>query len=210
MKAPRPDEILARSFSIIESEVGAHSFGPLEWPIVRRIIHAAGDVELARLVSFSPGAAAAGVKAFQEGMAIVTDVRMAAAGVQGPLREALGIELHCFLDAPEVPGEAEVRGLTRCACAMERAVAELPEAVYVVGNAPTALSALCAAVRGGVARPRLVIAMPVGFVGVVESKEEALALSVPVIAVRGRRGGSAVAAAAVNALLLLARGEGTP
>ena len=78
----------------------------------------------------------------------------------------------------------------------------------MVGNAPTALSALCAAVRRGAARPRLVVAMPVGFVGVVESKEEALALPVPVIAVRGRRGGSSVAAAAVNALLLLAR-EGT-
>jgi precorrin-8X/cobalt-precorrin-8 methylmutase len=93
---------------------------------------------------------------------------------------------------------------------MEHAVATLPEAVYVIGNAPTALGVLCAAVRRGAARPRLVIAMPVGFVGVIESKEEALALPVPVVAVRGRRGGSAVAAAAVNALLLLAREEGVP
>jgi precorrin-8X/cobalt-precorrin-8 methylmutase len=205
----RPDDILAESFRVIEAEFGPHPFGLLEWPVVRRMIHACGDMELGRLVHFTPGAAAAGVRAFQDGAPIVTDVRMVAAGIQAPLREALGVGLHCFLDAPEVSRTAESRGLTRCAYAMEQAVASLPEAVYVVGNAPTALTTLCAAVRRGTARPRLVFAMPVGFVGVLESKEEALALPVPVIAVRGRRGGSAVAAAAVNALLLLSR-EGTP
>lgn len=210
----RGDEILAESFRIIEAETGPHSFGPQEWPVVRRIIHASGDLEMSRLVSFSPGAAAAGVEAFQQGVPIVTDVRMVAAGIQAPLRESLGVGLHCFLDAAEVSRRAgsvnDRSGTTRCASAMQHALATLPEAVYVVGNAPTALSVLCAAVRRGVARPRLVIAMPVGFVGVIESKEEAVALPMPVIAVRGRRGGSAVAAAAVNALLLLARGEGTP
>jgi precorrin-8X/cobalt-precorrin-8 methylmutase len=205
----RAEEILAESFRIIDAEIGQHPFDTLQWPVVRRVIHASGDLELANLVHFSPGAAASAVCAFHSATPIVTDVRMVAAGIQAPLREALGIALHCFLDDPGVPGEAEARGVTRCARAMERAVATLPEAVYVVGNAPTALSALCAAVRRGAARPRLVIAMPVGFVGVLESKEEALALPVPVVAVRGRRGGSAVAAAAVNALLLLAR-EGAP
>ncbi len=203
MRAVHPDDILTESFRIIEAEVGVHSFGPLEWPIVRRMIHASGDLELGRLVCFSPGAAAAGVQAFREGVPIVTDVRMLAVGIQAPVREALGVGLHCFLDAPEV--SREVPGLTRCARAMEQAVATLPEAIFVVGNAPTALSALGAAVRRGAARPRLILAMPVGFVGVIESKEEALALPVPIMAVRGRRGGSAVAAAAVNALLLLAR-----
>jgi precorrin-8X/cobalt-precorrin-8 methylmutase len=208
MENLRPDEIIAKSFRIIDAEVGVHGFGPRGWPVVRRMIHASGDLELARLVHFSPGAADAGVQAFQEGMPIVTDVRMVAAGIQGPLREALGVALHCSLDAPEATLEAPARGLTRCACAMEHAITTWPDAVYVVGNAPTALLVLCAAIRQGAARPRLVIAMPVGFVGVIESKEEALALPVPVIAVRGRRGGSALAAAAVNALLLLAREEG--
>src|SRR5258707_10148684 len=95
----RPDEILAESFRIIDAEVGTHNFGPLEWPVVRRMIHASGDLELAHLVYFSPGAAAAGVQAFQERVPIVTDVRMVATGIQGPLREALGVGLHCFLDA---------------------------------------------------------------------------------------------------------------
>jgi precorrin-8X/cobalt-precorrin-8 methylmutase len=205
MKAVPPDAILAESYRIIEAEIGPHPFGQLEWPVVRRMIHASGDLELSRLVCFSPGAAEAGVRAFQEGVPIVTDVRMVAAGIQMPLREALGVELHCFLDAPEVAHAAEASGMTRCACAMGLAVKALPEAVYVIGNAPTALSALSASVRRGEARPRLIVAMPVGFVGVLESKAETLALPVPVIAVRGRRGGSAVAAAAVNALLILAR-----
>jgi precorrin-8X/cobalt-precorrin-8 methylmutase len=210
MKGVLPADILAESFRVIDAEVGAHGLGPMEWPVVRRMIHASGDLEMIHLVSFSPGAVEAGVRALQEGVPIVTDVRMVATGVLQPLREALGVGLHCFLDVPELAGLAEARGLTRCACAMEFAIAKFPEAVYVIGNAPTALSALCAAVRSGAARPHLVIAMPVGFVGVIESKEEALALPTPVLAVRGRRGGSAVAAAAVNALLVLAREGGRP
>ena len=204
-----PDDILAESFRIIDAEVGEHAFSVLEWPIVRRMIHASGDIELARHVFFSPGAAAAGVQAFQQGTPIVTDVRMVAAGIQPALRSALNVDLHCFLDDPGIGAEARARGTTRCACAMERAIASLPEAIYVVGNAPTALVALTAAVRKGIARPSLIVAIPVGFVGVVESKNEAMTLAVPVIAVRGRRGGSAVAAGTVNALLLLAR-EGMP
>jgi precorrin-8X/cobalt-precorrin-8 methylmutase len=202
-----PDEILAESFRIIDAEAGAHLFDAFEWPIVRRMIHASGDVGLRELVYFSPGAVAGGVAALREGTAVVTDVRMVAAGIQQSLREAANIAVHCFLDTPQVAPTANGDGRTRCARAMEYAIATMPEAVFVVGNAPTALSSLCAAVRRGVARPRLVLAMPVGFVGVVESKEEAMALAVPVIAVRGRRGGSAVAAAALNALLVLAQQE---
>ena len=92
---------------------------------------------------------------------------------------------------------------------MEKAIAAVGDAIYVVGNAPTALRALSGAVRRGAVRPRLIVALPVGFVDVAQSKGEALALDVPVLAVRGRKGGSAMAAAAVNALLLLAR-EGPP
>jgi precorrin-3B C17-methyltransferase len=213
-------DILAESFRLIEQEIGTHGFGPLEWPIVRRMIHASGDVELSNFVRFSAGAAQAGVEAFRAGTAIVADVRMVAAGIKETCRRRLGVDLHCFLEQNagcigDPSPEANVRGsgvalapapsnLTRCARAIEQAVAAFPDAVYVIGSAPTALAALCAAVRQGRARPRLIFAMPVGFVGASESKEEALALSVPVIAVRGRRGGSAVAAAAVNAMLLLA------
>jgi precorrin-8X/cobalt-precorrin-8 methylmutase len=209
MRAIAPDQILNESFRIIDAEVGEHHFGPLEWPVVRRMIHACGDLDLVRFVQCDKAAVTGGVQAFRAGVPIVADVRMVATGIQAPARKTLGIDVHCFLNDPQIEGEASARGMTRCACAMERAIASFPEAVYVVGSAPTALAALAAAVRRGVARPRLVVAMPVGFVGVLESKEEILALPVPVIAVRGRRGGSAVAAAAVNALLLLAL-EGAP
>ncbi len=201
----RPDDILAESFRIIEAEVGPHPFAADEWPVVRRMIHASGDLGLVRDVVFAPGAVAAGVEALRSGVPIVTDVRMVAAGVHRPSMEALGVGLHCHIDDAEIARQAEASGTTRSACAMGRAIAAVGAAVYVVGNAPTALRALSAAVRDGAVRPRLVIAMPVGFVAVTESKEEALALGVPVLSVRGRKGGSAVAAAAVNALLLLAR-----
>jgi precorrin-8X/cobalt-precorrin-8 methylmutase len=201
----RPDEILAESFRMIEAEVGAHAFDAVEWPVVRRMIHASGDLELVRDVAFGAGAVAAGVRTLREGAPVVTDVRMVAAGLHRPSLEALGVGVHCFIDDAEVCRTAETTGTTRSRCAMEKAISVVGDAVYVVGNAPTALLALCAAVREGKVRPRLVVAMPVGFVAVAESKEEALALGVPVLAVRGRKGGSAVAAAAVNALLLLAQ-----
>ena len=203
----RPDDILAESFRIIEAEVGPHSFDAQEWPVARRMIHASGDLGLVRDVAFSRGAVAAGVAALRKGTPIVTDVRMVAAGIHRPSLEALGVGLYCFIDDPDVRELAAAMGTTRSWCAMEKAIALVGEAVYVVGNAPTALLGLCAGVRQDRVRPRLVVAMPVGFVSVAESKEEALALGVPVLTVRGRKGGSAVAAAAVNALLLLAREE---
>ena len=209
MNSGRPDDILAESFRIIDAEVGEHAFDAAEWAVVRRMIHACGDVSLVRDVVFSPGAVAAGVRALREKAPLVTDVRMVAAGIHRPSLEALGVGVHCFIDDPEAARTAESRATTRSRCAMEKAIVLYPEAIFIVGNAPTALLALCEAVRRGEARPRLIVAMPVGFVAVTESKEEALTLGTPVLAVRGRKGGSAVAAAAVNALLLLAR-EGAP
>ena len=204
-----PEQIMAESFRIIDTEVGSHSFDAVEWPVVRRIIHASGDLELVRFVHFQHAAARAGVQALQAGRPIVTDVRMVASGIQQPLLEKLGITLHCFIDAPEVARLAQEQGTTRSACAMYKAVTEVGPAVYVIGNAPTALLTLCTCMRQGLVQPGLIVAMPVGFVAVVESKEQALALETPVITVRGRKGGSAVATATVNALLLMAQ-QGLP
>jgi len=202
-----PDQIMAESFRIIDAEVGTHPFYAMEWQVVRRIIHACGDLELARLAHFQRDAVRAGVRALQTGLPIVTDVRMVAAGIRKPVLQALGVTLHCFIDAPDVAHLAQETGRTRSFCAMQKAVAEVGTAVYVIGNAPTALLALSACVRQSLVTPALVVAMPVGFVSVVESKEQALALECPVITVRGRKGGSAMAAATVNALLLMAQQE---
>jgi precorrin-8X/cobalt-precorrin-8 methylmutase len=199
-----PDDIIEESFRIIDREVGSHPHTVEEWPIVRRIIHAAGDLELVRAVTFRNDAVHRGLNALKAGRPIVADVKMVCAGINRHYLEALGVGLHCFIDDPGVRGQAVAQQTTRSHCAMQTALVRFPDGIFVVGNAPTALSALCEAVRQKQARPALIVAMPVGFVGVLESKGLALTLDVPVIAVEGRKGGSAVAAAAVNALLLLA------
>jgi precorrin-8X/cobalt-precorrin-8 methylmutase len=201
------DDILAESFRIIEAEIKDHPFREHEWPVVRRMIHASGDLELIQAVHLQHDAVRAGVRALQEKTPIVTDVRMVAAGIHSQTLTTLGIALHCFIDDPTVQHLAKARGQTRSYWAMEKAITTVGEAVYVIGNAPTALFALCAGIRNGVVRPRLVVAMPVGFVSVVESKEEVMSLEIPLIAVQGRKGGSAMAAAAVNALLVMAMQE---
>jgi precorrin-8X/cobalt-precorrin-8 methylmutase len=200
----KPHEIVLESFRIIESEVGEHAFDAHEWPVVRRMIHAAGDLDLIHAVSFKRDAAREGVRALKAGVPIITDVNMVAAGVHKPSRASLGVDLHCYIEAPEVVHAAREEERTRSYCAMRKAVHDVGSAIYVVGNAPTALFALCESVDQGLVTPRLIIAMPVGFVSVVESKAQTLALDVPVITVHGRKGGSAVATAAINALLLMA------
>jgi precorrin-8X/cobalt-precorrin-8 methylmutase len=200
-----PDEITAESFRMIDAEVGPHSFDAVEWPIVQRIIHASGDVDLVHAVHFHRGAAQAAVQALRDGTPMVSDVQMVVAGIRKPALAALGVSLHCFIDAPDVAQQAQATHNTRSFHAMQKAMAEVGSGIYVIGNAPTALLALCDGVKQGRITPRLVIAMPVGFVSVVESKEQALALEVPVITIRGRKGGSAVTTATVNALLILAQ-----
>jgi precorrin-3B C17-methyltransferase len=206
----KPETILAESFRIIDECVGIHGFSPPEWTVVRRIIHATGDLDFVKLVRFHHDAIRAGVQALRDGTPLVTDVRMVATGIRQADLQALDVALHCWIDDADVAREAAAAGTTRSACAMEKAIQEVGDAIYVIGNAPTALLKLSEAVRARRCRPRLVLAMPVGFVSVVESKAEACGLDVPVIVVQGRKGGSAVAAAAVNALLQLALAEESP
>lgn len=203
-------DILAESFRIIEREVGDHPFSELQWPVVRRMIHASGDVELVRVVCFTHDIVVAAVAALRQGVPVVTDVNMVASGINKKLAQSLGVRVHCFIDDDDVQQRAGDSGQTRSYEAMTKASTEVGSAVYVVGNAPTALAALCAAVRTGRVAPPAVVALPVGFVGVGASKDEALRLPVPVLTVRGRKGGSAMAAAAVNAMLELAAQRGKP
>jgi precorrin-8X/cobalt-precorrin-8 methylmutase len=204
MTPSRPEDILAESFRIIESQVGPHAFDARQWPIVRRMIHASGDLDLIPLIRFHNDPVAAGLRALARQAPIVTDVTMVRAGIHQASAATLGVAVHCFLNDPGVENESKQLGISRSAGGLAHAMAQLKNAIYVIGNAPTALSALCAAVREERVWPALIVALPVGFVAVAESKEEALRLPVPVITVVGRKGGSALAAATVNALLLLA------
>jgi len=194
------------SFRLIERELGAHSFSLAEWQVVRRVIHATADLEFARALVFSPGAVQAGAEALRRGSAIVCDVQMVAAGLSRERLAAFGCDVACFVGDDDVALAARAANSTRAAEAMHKAerLGLLGGAVVAIGNAPTALTALARLMRDEAARPALVLGVPVGFVNAVEAKEAALALPAARIIARGRKGGSSVAAAIVNALLVLA------
>jgi precorrin-8X/cobalt-precorrin-8 methylmutase len=201
-----PQEIEQESFRRIEAAVGAHGLPTSQWAVVRRMIHASADVELLSLVRFHPQAVAAGVDALRQRRPVFTDTRMLLAGISSRLAR-LNVLALCLLDDPDVATQAKERGLTRSAAAMELAAAQLPGSIVAIGNAPTALRRLLALLAQGMAPPALIIGLPVGFVDAAESKEALLSESCPYITLVGPKGGSALAASALNALAILAEGE---
>ena len=203
-----PDDIEGRSFEIIDTLVDLEGNSPSERALIHRIVHATGDPSFASLIKWSPGALEAGARALASGAPIVTDVEMARVGISKVRAEKFGGSVHCFISDEEVRKEARERGLTRSVVAVERAAGMFPEAVFVFGNAPTALWRLLELADDGKARPALIVGVVVGFVGAAESKEALMARSdIPWISVKGNKGGSNVAAAAANALYKIAAGE---
>lgn len=197
----RPDEIERTSMKIIASEMGAWRGAPEELPIVKRVIHTTADFDFAANMRFSGGAVLSARAALKKGVSIVTDTNMAAAGINKAACARFGISVVCRMADPEVRSRAEARGVTRAVVSMEAAAEATPDAVFAIGNAPTALLRLCELIKEGRCAPSLVIGVPVGFVNVVESKERLLDADVPYITALGRKGGSTVASAIVNALL---------
>lgn len=193
-------EIYRRSFAIIRAEADLARFTPAEERIAVRIIHACGMPEVARDIVMSTGFADNARWALVAGAPILCDAKMVANGITRA-RLPAGNEIVCTLDDPSVPGLAHRLGNTRSAAAMELWRDRMAGAVVAIGNAPTSLFRLLELLDEGVPAPAAVIGLPVGFVGAMESKE-ALAADgrVPFLVVKGRRGGSAMAVAAVNAL----------
>jgi precorrin-8X/cobalt-precorrin-8 methylmutase len=156
----------------------------------------------------SPDAVAAGTRALRSGSGIVTDTNMALAGISKPRLAAYAIPAACYVADAAVAQAAAAAGVTRSIMAMRRATVAAPNGIFVIGNAPTALFELLRQVREEGLKPSLIVGLPVGFVGAAESKEELLVTAaeygIPFITNRGRKGGSNVAAAVVNALLILA------
>lgn len=192
--------ILEQSFAVIDREIGSHQFTPAEYAIVRRVIHSTADFEFKHLLRFSPGAIESAIAALQAKTPIVTDVSMVAQGITSLAQKTFGNLVIAAIDrAPKaLPGKTRTEsGLLDC-------WREFPQAVYVIGNAPTALLALCEQIAQTEIQPPIAIGAPVGFISVVESKAALADISVPQIRVEGRKGGSPVAAAIVNALLVLA------
>jgi precorrin-8X/cobalt-precorrin-8 methylmutase len=194
-------EIYRRSFAMIRSEADLGRFDPVLERIVVRMIHACGMVDLAGDVAASPAFGARAEAAVADGAPILCDTQMVASGVTRS-RLPRGNEVVCTLSDPRVPELAAELGNTRTAAAVELWGPRLAGALVVIGNAPTALFHLLDMVKRGAPPPAAIVGVPVGFVGAAESKE-ALAeqsLGLEYLVVRGRRGGSAIAAAAVNAL----------
>ena len=202
----KPADIESRSFEIITAELGDKAIDPENELVVKRVIHTSADFEYADTLVFSPHATTLGVEALKAGCSIVTDTKMAAAGINKRVLGKFGGTVHNFISDADVAAEAKERGLTRSAVCMERAAALGEPLVYAVGNAPTALVRLYEMLQAGemTCPPALIVGVPVGFVNVVESKELICELDVAHIVARGRKGGSNVAAAICNALLYLA------
>lgn len=202
-----PSEIEEESFRIIEASVDLRSKHGPDKAVIKRIIHASGDLSLIDAIAMSEGAVERGVKAIKSRCNIVTDVRMVATGISDRLAVVHNNDVLCKVDDSVVEGEAKRLNKTRSAVAMRMFADYMDDGIVAVGNAPTALFELLDMVREGFKRPALVIGTPVGFVGAAESKDALISSGLNYITVRGTRGGSAMAAAATNAILKLACGS---
>lgn len=192
--------IVEQSFAIIDREVGEHSLLPPEYAIARRVIHATADFEYLKLLRFSPDAIDSGIAAIKQGVPIVTDVTMVKQGIRNLVAKTFNNPVIAAVEQAEVAAPGKTRtetGLLKC-------WDKYPNAIYVIGNAPTALLALCQQLSDSQTLPGLIIGVPVGFVSVIESKQALAKFNVPQILIEGRKGGSPAAASILNALLILA------
>jgi precorrin-8X/cobalt-precorrin-8 methylmutase len=202
----KPGDIETESFRIIDSEAGEHGWPRAEWQIVRRVIHTSADFEYVRSMILSDAVIEKAATALKNGAGIVTDTHMALSGISKPRLVPFGCTLSCHVADSDVAILAKREGVTRSVMATRKAIKDLHNRIFVIGNAPTALFELLRLIEAGQVRPALIIGLPVGFVGAEESKN-ALAAGghgIPFITNIGRKGGSNVAAAVVNALVILA------
>ncbi|WP_281885177.1 precorrin-8X methylmutase [Paenibacillus sp. YYML68] len=199
----QPQEIEEKSFEIITEELGAHDYTPEQYKVVQRVIHASADFELGRSLVFHPDAVRAGIEAIRSGKPVIADVQMVQVGISKPRLDKFGSEVRVHISDPDVMQEAKRLNTTRAIIATRKASQE-DGAIFAIGNAPTALLELIRLVKEGQARPGLIVGVPVGFVSAAESKDELLKLDIPFITNIGRKGGSPVAVATVNAISLMA------
>ena len=199
----KPGDIEKKSFAMITELLGERTFPENQEPIIKRVIHTTADFEYADTLKIREDAVQKALEAIQGGCGIVTDTKMAAAGINKKSLGRFGGQVVCFMDDEAIAVEAAARGITRAALCMDRAATDARNRIFVIGNAPTALLRLCELLDEGKIAPSLVVGVPVGFVNVVESKELLKRRDVPYIVADGRKGGSNVAAAIVNALLYM-------
>ena len=207
MQTRKGQSIEDESMEIIEREVGSHPYNDVEWPIVRRIIHATADFDFAgeNKIVFHKDAITSGINALKNGCSIIADVNGVIGGLNKQNPKDFGNNLICNISDPDLAERAKQENKTRAQMSMRIAASEMNGGILVIGNAPTALLEVIKMIREGVTKPALVIGIPVGFVSAEESKEELQTVDVPFITNTGRKGGSSCAASIVNALFKLLR-----
>ena len=198
-----PTEIEKRSFEIIGKELKdmGITLDREQEPITKRVIHTSADFDYANTMRYSDGAIEKAKELIRNGAHIVTDTNMALSGINKKRLAEYGGQVHCFMADEDVAKEAKERQVTRATVSMERAAGLNVPVIFAIGNAPTALISLYEQMKEGKFTPEFVIGVPVGFVNVVAAKELFLKSDVPYIINEGRKGGSNIAAAIVNAIL---------
>lgn len=198
-----PTEIEKRSFEIIGKELQdmGITLDREQEPITKRVIHTSADFDYANTMRYSDGAIEKAKELIRNGAHIVTDTNMALSGINKKRLAEYGGQVHCFMADEDVAKEAKERQVTRATVSMERAAGLNVPVIFAIGNAPTALISLYEQMTEGIFTPEFVIGVPVGFVNVVAAKELFLNSDVPYIINEGRKGGSNIAAAIVNAIL---------
>ena len=201
----KPQDIEKRSFEIITAELGERTFPAGIAEVVKRVIHTTADFDYADSLAFSPDVIEKAKAALAAGATVVTDTNMALSGVSKATLAKLGGKAVCLMADEQVASEAKARGVTRAVVSMEHAAKFEGPLLFAIGNAPTALIRLHELIEEGIVAPALVIGVPVGFVNVIESKENIFTVCekhhVPAIVAFGRKGGSTIAAAVCNALI---------
>lgn len=205
-----PADIEKRSFEIITEELGDKKLIPGTEPVVKRCIHTSADFDYADNLAFSDNVVEKALRAIRNGASIVTDTQMAKAGINKKRLAQYGGEVYCFMSDEDVAQMAKQNGTTRAAACMDKAAdmyrngMQEKGLIFAIGNAPTALVRIYELINEGKIKPELIIAAPVGFVNVVQSKELILTLKdIPHIVARGRKGGSNIAACICNSLLYM-------
>jgi precorrin-8X/cobalt-precorrin-8 methylmutase len=202
-----PKAIENTSMDIIDGLLAYKRWDDKLYPIVKRVVHTTADPAFAELLEASRDAVDAGIEALKKGCVIITDTRMAQAGINKKRLQKLNCEVQCGIDDPSIEVMAMHEGITRAAAAIRAQSALAPRAIFAIGNAPTALYELGELIEGDKVQPYLVIGVPIGFVGAADSKEYIKTLGTPFIVINGPKGGSNIAAAIVNALLIEAMGN---
>jgi len=207
MQTEKGQSIEDKSMQIIESEIGSHEYNELEWPIVRRIIHATADFDFAKenKIIFHKDAIQNGINALKNGCNIIVDVNGVIGGLNKQNLKDYGNNVICNISSQNIADEARKFNKTRAQTSMRIAASEMNGGIVVIGNAPTALLEVIHMIKEKVTNPALVIGIPVGFVSASESKAELETIDVPFITNKGRKGGSPCASSIVNALFKLLR-----